>query len=127
MALANVFFKRQAIEAFKEKYIDKVILEKMINDESNMVYKCRFPSSVSSGPSHESEKTLANFNTNFIYTLGKPCDYFILIIEGKMVVEAGQEKTECYAKEFSYFGVQALLGKPELSPPEASLWSNELC
>ena len=42
---------------------------------------------------------------------GKPCDYFILIIEGRVEVDIGKDHMIFEGGPFMYFGVQALLGE----------------
>ena len=46
-----------------------------------------------------------------MYKYQSPCDYFILLIEGCLLVEAGKEKTQFLTKQFDYFGIKALLGE----------------
>ncbi len=48
--------------------------------------------------------------TTYIYKYGEAVDYFVLIVEGCLIVEAGLEKTEFLAKQFDHFGEKALLG-----------------
>ena len=42
---------------------------------------------------------------HYIYRYQKPCDYFVLLIEGSFIVESGQEKIEsfdpCILKDIS--------------------------
>ena len=48
---------------------------------------------------------------NILYQRGKPCDYFILIVQGRVEVEIGHEHMVFEGGPFIYFGVQALAGK----------------
>ncbi|XP_058473979.1 metal transporter CNNM4 isoform X2 [Solea solea] len=61
---------------------------------------------------------------HFIYQRGKPVDYFILILQGRVEVEAGTENMKFETGAFSYYGVMALnapsLVTPPLSPTVAS-------
>ena len=41
-------------------------------------------------------------------TKGKPCNYFILIIEGRVKVQIGKEEHEFEAGPFNYYGVQVI-------------------
>ena len=50
---------------------------------------------------------------HYIYRYQKPCDYFVLLIEGSFIVESGQEKIESFAKQFDSFGIKSLIGKPK--------------
>ncbi|KAM8828174.1 LOW QUALITY PROTEIN: metal transporter CNNM4 [Spinachia spinachia] len=45
---------------------------------------------------------------HFLYLRGKPVDYFILILQGRVEVEAGNENMKFESGPFSYYGVMAL-------------------
>ncbi|XP_030291081.1 metal transporter CNNM4-like isoform X1 [Sparus aurata] len=62
---------------------------------------------------------------HFVYQRGKPVDYFILILQGRVEVEAGNENMKFETGPFSYYGVMALSSAslavtPPLSPSVAS-------
>ncbi|XP_037340171.2 metal transporter CNNM4 isoform X1 [Pungitius pungitius] len=62
---------------------------------------------------------------HFLYLRGKPVDYFILILQGRVEVEAGNENMKFESGPFSYYGVMALSSPslavtPPLSPSVAS-------
>uniref|UniRef100_A0A8C7K1F8 Metal transporter n=1 Tax=Oncorhynchus kisutch TaxID=8019 RepID=A0A8C7K1F8_ONCKI len=62
---------------------------------------------------------------HYIYQRGKPVDYFILILQGRVEVEAGNENMKFETGPFSYYGVMALSSPslavtPPLSPSVAS-------
>ncbi|XP_047186509.1 metal transporter CNNM4 isoform X2 [Scophthalmus maximus] len=62
---------------------------------------------------------------HFLYQRGKPVDYFILILQGRVEVEAGNENMKFETGPFSYYGVMALSTPslavtPPLSPSVAS-------
>ncbi|XP_039338955.1 metal transporter CNNM2 isoform X4 [Mauremys reevesii] len=48
----------------------------------------------------------------YLYQRNKPVDYFILILQGKVEVEAGKEGMKFEAGAFSYYGVMALTTLP---------------
>uniref|UniRef100_A0ACB8F9H4 Metal transporter cnnm2 n=1 Tax=Sphaerodactylus townsendi TaxID=933632 RepID=A0ACB8F9H4_9SAUR len=50
----------------------------------------------------------------YLYQRNKPVDYFILILQGKVEVEAGKEGMKFEAGAFSYYGVMALTASPDL-------------
>ncbi|XP_064828621.1 metal transporter CNNM4-like isoform X1 [Oncorhynchus masou masou] len=59
---------------------------------------------------------------HYIYQRGKPVDYFILVLQGRVEVEAGNENMKFETGPFSYYGVMAL-SSPSLefrSPTHAS-------
>lgn len=45
---------------------------------------------------------------HYIYQRGKPADYFILILQGRVEVEAGNENMKFETGPFSYYGIMAL-------------------
>ncbi|XP_026153944.1 metal transporter CNNM4 [Mastacembelus armatus] len=45
---------------------------------------------------------------NFLYLRGKPVDYFVLVLQGRVEVEAGNENMKFETGPFSYYGVMAL-------------------
>ncbi|XP_038615082.1 metal transporter CNNM4 [Tachyglossus aculeatus] len=45
---------------------------------------------------------------HFLYVRNKPADYFILILQGKVEVEAGKENMKFETGAFSYYGTMAL-------------------
>ncbi|XP_043951668.1 metal transporter CNNM4 isoform X2 [Gambusia affinis] len=45
---------------------------------------------------------------HFLYQKGKPVDYFVLILQGRVEVEAGNENMKFESGPFSYYGVMAL-------------------
>ncbi|XP_026028790.1 metal transporter CNNM4-like isoform X1 [Astatotilapia calliptera] len=45
---------------------------------------------------------------HFLYQRGKPVDYFVLILQGRVEVEAGNENMKFETGPFSYYGVMAL-------------------
>lgn len=47
---------------------------------------------------------------HYVYKYEKPCSYFVILIEGHMILEIGKEKTQLLIKPFDHFGIQALLG-----------------
>ncbi|XP_067253591.1 metal transporter CNNM4 isoform X1 [Chanodichthys erythropterus] len=62
---------------------------------------------------------------HYLYQRGKPVDFFILILQGRVEVEAGNENMKFEAGPFSYYGVMALTSPclavtPPLSPSVVS-------
>ena len=57
----------------------------------------------------ESRRADTKSPSEYLYTFGKGCNYFILIISGEATIEVGREKLEFPAGPFAYFGVNALL------------------
>lgn len=65
----------------------------------------------------------------YLYTYGRACNYFILILSGEATIEVGIEKLEFPAGSFAYFGVNALLAGSETADEvlqeETKLKNNE--
>uniref|UniRef100_A0A087XIC7 Metal transporter n=1 Tax=Poecilia formosa TaxID=48698 RepID=A0A087XIC7_POEFO len=49
---------------------------------------------------------------HYLYHRNKPVDYFILILQGKVEVEAGKEEMKFEAGPFSFYGMMALTAPP---------------
>ncbi|XP_016316213.1 metal transporter CNNM4 [Sinocyclocheilus anshuiensis] len=56
---------------------------------------------------NESDKRSAH---HYLYLRGKPVDFFILILQGRVEVEAGNENMKFETGPFSFYGVRALGG-----------------
>uniref|UniRef100_A0A3B5LZA9 Metal transporter n=1 Tax=Xiphophorus couchianus TaxID=32473 RepID=A0A3B5LZA9_9TELE len=52
---------------------------------------------------------------HYLYHRNKPVDYFILVLQGKVEVEAGKEEMKFEAGPFSFYGMMALTAPPPLS------------
>ncbi|KAM7045480.1 cilia- and flagella-associated protein 47 [Molossus nigricans] len=48
----------------------------------------------------------------YLYHRNKPVDYFVLMLQGKVEVDAGKEGMKFEANAFSYYGVMALTASP---------------
>lgn len=46
----------------------------------------------------------------FIYTAGKPCDYFVMILQGRVEVEFVKDAIVFEGGPFTFFGIQTLQG-----------------
>ncbi|KAM6178885.1 metal transporter CNNM4 [Rhynchocyon petersi] len=64
------------------------------------------------------------YSQHYLYTRNKPADYFILILQGKVEVEAGKENMKFETGAFSYYGTMALASTtPDRSPSYPSTLS----
>jgi len=86
-----------AVESFKPSALSNVIVTRLL--QLNIYRQIK-------------EK---NKDREFVYKQGRPADYFVLILEGRVEVSIGQENMKFDSGPFSYFGVNAL---PQL-PPDA--------
>uniref|UniRef100_A0A3B3W1T8 Metal transporter n=1 Tax=Poecilia latipinna TaxID=48699 RepID=A0A3B3W1T8_9TELE len=78
----------------------------------------RYPDVIQEIKFNESDK---RSHRHYIYQRGKAVDYFILILQGRVEVEAGNENMKFEAGAFSYYGVMAL------SAPTQGESTNLLC
>ncbi|XP_067288850.1 metal transporter CNNM4 isoform X2 [Pseudorasbora parva] len=90
---------------------DKVLLR--ILKHLDVIQEIKFNESDKRSPQH------------YLYQRGKPVDFFILILQGRVEVEAGNENMKFEAGPFSYYGVMALntpclAVTPPLSPSMVS-------
>uniref|UniRef100_A0A3B5LZT6 Metal transporter n=1 Tax=Xiphophorus couchianus TaxID=32473 RepID=A0A3B5LZT6_9TELE len=61
---------------------------------------------------------------HYLYHRNKPVDYFILVLQGKVEVEAGKEEMKFEAGPFSFYGMMALTAPPENKSPPRSFGLN---
>ncbi|XP_042639456.1 metal transporter CNNM4 [Orycteropus afer afer] len=59
------------------------------------------------------------YSHHYLYTRNKPADYFILILQGKVEVEAGKENMKFETGAFSYYGTMALASAPSVPSTQA--------
>ncbi|RMB91056.1 hypothetical protein DUI87_32654 [Hirundo rustica rustica] len=88
----------QEVTLFTPSYISEKILLRLLK-YSDVIQELKFDEENKKSPRH------------FLYCKNKAADYFILILQGKVEVEAGKECMKFEAGAFSYYGVMAL------SPP----------
>lgn len=79
------------VEPFSEEFISANILKKLLQQEvvKSMIYD--------------------EDNRQFLYTIGKPSNMFVLVIEGSVLVEVGHDKLQFTSRSFSHFGSHALM------------------
>lgn len=82
-----------AIDAFKSENLSETILRRLLNQDIYHHIKCKDKTNVAT----------------VIYQQGKPVDYFVLILEGRVEVTVGQENLLFECGPFTYFGTQALV------------------
>lgn len=79
---------------FKTETISEMIIRRLLKQEIFFHIK--------------KNKDWRNDPANVIYQQGKPVDYFVLILEGRVEVAVGCEKLMFESGPFTYFGTQAL-------------------
>ncbi|NWZ92162.1 CNNM4 protein, partial [Nesospiza acunhae] len=101
LLLAAHRFLSTEVTLFTSNFISEKILLRLLK-YSDVIQELKFDEENKKSPRH------------FLYCKNKPADYFILILQGKVEVEAGKECMKFEAGAFSYYGVMAL------SPPPGS-------
>ncbi|NXK54692.1 CNNM4 protein, partial [Chauna torquata] len=101
LLLAAHRFLSTEVTLFTPNFISEKILLRLLK-YSDVIQELKFDEENKKSPRH------------FLYTKNKAADYFILILQGKVEVEAGKECMKFEAGAFSYYGVMAI------SPPPVS-------
>jgi len=81
-----------AVAPFKTEFISESILQRLIKQNVIVCFRLTDPSA----------------SDCFLYRSGKHCDYFIMILQGRVQVEFGKENMIFEGGPFVCFGVQAL-------------------
>uniref|UniRef100_A0A8C2ULF2 Metal transporter n=1 Tax=Chinchilla lanigera TaxID=34839 RepID=A0A8C2ULF2_CHILA len=106
LLLAMHRFLATEVEAFSPSQMSEKILLRLLK-HPNVIQELKYD---------EKNKKAPEF---YLYQRNKPVDYFVLILQGKVEVEAGKEGMKFEASAFSYYGVMALTASPgeNKSPP----------
>ncbi|NXO04574.1 CNNM4 protein, partial [Rhinopomastus cyanomelas] len=99
LLLAAHRFLSTEVTLFTPNYISEKILLRLLK-YSDVIQELKFDEDNKKSPRH------------FLYCKNKAADYFILILQGKVEVEAGKECMKFEAGAFSYYGVMALGPSP---------------
>lgn len=104
LALATYQFLSTSVPAFRPELISETILQKMIKQKIVMTLR------------------LENLSPSecIIYNAGKPCDYFVLILQGRVEVAFRKDSLVFESGPFSFFGSQALYDPLQKSTPLGS-------
>ncbi|XP_004428080.1 PREDICTED: metal transporter CNNM2 isoform X2 [Ceratotherium simum simum] len=106
LLLAMHRFLATEVEAFSPSQMSEKILLRLLK-HPNVIQELKHDEKNKKAPEH------------YLYQRNKPVDYFVLILQGKVEVEAGKEGMKFEASAFSYYGVMALTSSPgeNKSPP----------
>ncbi|XP_014237046.1 metal transporter CNNM4 isoform X1 [Trichogramma pretiosum] len=113
LALAMYQYLSTSVDAFKADNISEVILHRLLKQDIIFHIKVK------------SREKARNDPAAIIYQQGKPVDYFVLILEGRVEVTVGRENLVFESGPFTFFGSQALtmnvgLGKAQAESPTSS-------
>ena len=110
--LAVFQYLSTSIEPFKVEHMNERVLKKLVTLDVFREIKLKKDMSKMS----EDEQTI-------IYK-GRPIDYFILIVEGRVEVNIGKEELVFESGPFTYFGIQCLQDVISESPSSPTLMNN---
>ncbi|KAK9400906.1 metal transporter CNNM2 [Crotalus adamanteus] len=99
LLLAMHRFLATEVEAFGPSQMSEKILLRLLK-HPNVIQELKYDDKNKKAPEY------------YLYQRNKPIDYFILILQGKVEVEAGKEGMKFEAGAFSYYGVMALTASP---------------
>lgn len=85
-----------AVDPFKPDTISESILRRLLKQD--IIYHIKM----------KNREKSRNDPLTVIYQQGKPVDYFVLILEGRVEVTVGRENMMFESGPFTYFGTQAL-------------------
>jgi len=92
LSLATFQYLSTTVSSFHSEHLSENVLQKLIK-QHDIIHDISMKDGT---PAH------------YVYTQGKTCDYFVLLLQGHMEVEVGSEKMMFDAGPFMYFGIQAL-------------------
>ncbi|XP_037830932.1 metal transporter CNNM2 isoform X2 [Kryptolebias marmoratus] len=105
LLLATLRFLATEVEPFSPVQMSEKILLRLLK-HPNVIQELKYD---------EKNKRAAE---HYLFHRNKPVDYFILILQGKVEVEAGKEGMKFEAGPFSFYGMMSLTASPEnKSPP----------
>ncbi|KAL1788541.1 metal transporter CNNM2 isoform X1 [Sigmodon hispidus] len=99
LLLAMHRFLATEVEAFSPSQMSEKILLRLLK-HPNVIQELKYDEKNKKAPEC------------YLYQRNKPVDYFVLILQGKVEVEAGKEGMKFEASAFSYYGVMALTASP---------------
>ncbi|CAG9574947.1 unnamed protein product [Danaus chrysippus] len=95
LILATFQFLSTSVDPFRADMISENVLRRLLKQDVIQHVKLR----------GDEDK---NDPKRYVFQEGKPVDYFVLILEGRVEVTVGRENLMFEAGPFTYFGVQAL-------------------
>ncbi|XP_052757265.1 unextended protein-like [Galleria mellonella] len=108
LTLATFQFLSTSVDAFKPDTVSETVLRRLLRQD--VIHHIKLKGKTKKDPS------------TYVFQQGKPVDYFVLILEGRVEVTVGRENLVFEAGPFTYFGVQALtqnIGVAESPTPSA--------
>ena len=118
MVLASLQFLTTSVKAFSPEHVCRRILQKLLNMDVYREYKLKCKGNSKDEPKLDE-------NDGMLMAEGKPCDFFILVLEGKVEVTIGKEKHKFQEGPFSCFG-ELMLEQALLVPSSPLVSSNSI-
>ncbi|XP_059410188.1 metal transporter CNNM2 [Carassius carassius] len=111
LLLATLRFLATEVEAFSPNQMSEKILLRLLK-HPNVIQELKY--------NEKNKKAIEHY----LFHRNKPVDHFILILQGKVEVEAGKEGMKFEAGAFSSYGMMALTTSPENKSPPRSFGLN---
>merc|ERR1719192_382073 len=101
MSLAILQFLTTSVRPFSPDNVSRRILQKLLNMDvyREFKFKCK---------GNNKDDTKPDENEGVLMTKGKPCDFFLLVLEGRVEVTIGKEEHKFQEGPFSCFGEHML-------------------
>lgn len=106
LAIAIYQYLSTAVESFKSEYISEGVLKQLIQKPSNF---CQLKVGLENKFDTASDTEAAGPEAkSYLYQRGKPGDFFILILQGRVEIVIGKEEMVFQGGSFHCFGLPAL-------------------
>ncbi|XP_078669081.1 metal transporter CNNM4-like isoform X11 [Branchiostoma floridae x Branchiostoma belcheri] len=106
LMLASYQYMATSIDLFKPELISETVLRRMLQQDVVVDLKVKV---------EQKDST-----SNNIYTNGKPADYFVLILQGRVEVRAGKEGLTYETGPFTHFGEAAIVASERETSPKSA-------
>ncbi|KAJ8985325.1 hypothetical protein NQ317_008355 [Molorchus minor] len=106
LTLAAFQFLSTSVEPFQPNVISETILRRLLKQDIVVHIK--------------KNKEWRSDPANVIYQQGKPVDFFVIILEGRVEVTVGKENLVFEGGPFTYFGTQALVQTVGIESPSVA-------
>jgi len=97
-----------SVRAFSQDNCSRRILQKLLSMDVYRELKLTKPHKVNNNNVQDVQEMKVDENEGILMTKGKPCDFFVLILEGRVEVTIGKEEHKFQEGPFSCFGEQML-------------------
>ncbi|XP_078589007.1 metal transporter CNNM4-like isoform X5 [Branchiostoma floridae x Branchiostoma japonicum] len=106
LMLASFQYMATSIDLFKPELISETVLRRLLQQDVVVDLKLKV---------EQKDST-----SNNIYTNGKPADYFVLILQGRVEVRAGKEGLTYETGPFTHFGEAAIVASERETSPKSA-------